>query len=98
MKKYTVVNLVSGEKFETMNKFDWELCADQQVAVEPNLVQVQFRNTIYIAAVGEVRIEYISTAGTKEATFYRLNKQNTKALVAYLRDKHERGATGIKIY
>jgi len=98
MKKYTIVNLVSGETLETTDKFEWELTADQQVAVQPNLVQVQFKNTIYIAQVGWVRIEYISTAGTREATFYRLTKTSTGSLIAYMTDKQRTGATNVELH
>lgn len=95
---YKVSNLVSGEVYETTDKSKWLLNADQQVAVLPNLVEVEFHNTVYIVPVGEVMVEWHSTAGTHESTYYRLTNKNIKSLVAYLHDKEKLGATGIHLH
>jgi len=98
MIKYRVVNLVVGEIYETPNKDKWFEVAAQQQCVIPNLVEVKFHRDIYIIPAGKVGIEYTSSIGTKEKTWYRLTNDNAKNLVAYLKNKEDTGARNIKLY
>lgn len=98
MPEYKIVNLLSGEGFITTDKNRWFINADQQQCVAPDLVQVKFRRTIYLIPVGRVMITYTSISNTKEKTYYRLTKTNSKSLIAYLIDKEETGAKDINLY
>lgn len=98
MVEYKVINLVSGEGFITTDKNRWFENADQQQCVVPNLVQVKFKRTIYLIPVGRVIITYTSISNTKEKTYYRLTKDNSKSLSAYLVNKEETGAKDINLY